>query len=109
MSRSRRHFGLSAILLESLGGLLLLIVLFPAPPATQHQATGQLPTLQIPTIPMPGEDVRENVEREHADPDKAQQLAQRRQFVQHQLESSSRTMLALLSRHMQQLVHDVTR
>ncbi len=104
MSRSRRHFGLSAILLESIGGLLLLTVLFPAAPATQHQASRQIPILQIPGEPITGD-----VERDPLDPGEAQQLAQRRQFVQHQLESSSRTMLTLLSQHAQQLVDDLTR
>lgn len=97
MKRSAVRIGLFAVIVESLGALALLMLLFPASPHPAREVTNPLPTLQVPAP---------RLERDaKGDPGTAVagQETERRQFVARELEASSRALAMMFDKHVQQL------
>ena len=97
MKRSAGRIGLFAVIVESLGGLALLMLLFPASPHPVREVTNSPPTLQVPA-PMLESDA--NGDRKMV---VARQETERRHFVARELEASSRALVMLFDKHVQQL------
>ncbi len=97
MKGSRGRVGLLAVVVESLGGLALLMLLFPVSAEPSREATNGLPTLQIPALAFEG-----NVDGDT--PTDADRRAERQQSVARQLDVTSRALGVLFDRHLQQLL-----
>ncbi len=97
MKRSAVRIGLFAVIVESLGGLALLMLLFPASPHPVREVTNSPPTLRVPAP---------TLERD-AKGDSGRAVAGREtetsQFVARELEVSRRALVMLFDKHVQQL------